>query len=97
MTPHFWTRRILLLSVAVVTLAAVAAAFSIGLAYPEPVSSAALGPNWQCTRLAFVVTSCKRSVRNIPPQASARMRSMERDPKHRDPLKLPCYLKKMFI
>ena len=44
----------------------VAAAVSIGLAYPEPVSSAALGPDWQCTRLALVFTSCARVVRAEP-------------------------------
>lgn len=46
------------MSVAIVTLVAAAAAVSIGLAYPEPVSSGALGPDWQCTRLALVFTSC---------------------------------------
>jgi hypothetical protein len=62
MTSHFWTRKGLMLSVAIVTLAAIAAALSIGLAYPDPVSSAALGPDWQCTRLAFVLTTCRRLV-----------------------------------
>jgi len=62
MTSHIWTRKGLMLSVAIVTLAAIAAALSIGLAYPEPVSSAALGPDWQCTRLAFVLTTCRRMV-----------------------------------
>ena len=71
MTPHFWTRSILALSVAVVMLVAIAAAVSIGLAYPEPVSSAALGPDWQCTRLAFVLTTCRRSVRTDAAAASA--------------------------
>ena len=47
-------------------------AVSIGLAYPEPVSSAALGPDWQCTRLAFVLTTCRRSVRTDAAAASAR-------------------------
>ena len=61
---HFpWTLKGLLVSVAVVTLVGVAAAISIGLAYPEPVSSGALGPDWQCTRLALVFTSCTRLVR----------------------------------
>ena len=50
-------------SVGVVALVAVVAAMSIGLAYPEPVSSGALGPDWQCTRLALVFTSCARVVR----------------------------------
>jgi hypothetical protein len=60
MTSHFWTRKGLLLSVAIVTLAAITVAVSIALAYPEPVTSAALGPDWQCTRIAFVLTTCTR-------------------------------------
>ena len=40
--------------------AAVAAAMALGLAYPEPVSSNALGPDWQCTRIALVFTTCTR-------------------------------------
>jgi hypothetical protein len=62
MTSHVWTRKGLVLSVAILTVAAVAVAVSIALAYPEPVSSAALGPDWQCTRLAFVFTTCTRIV-----------------------------------
>jgi hypothetical protein len=71
MTSHVWTRKGLMLSVAIVTLAAIAAALSIGLAYPEPVSSAALGPDWQCTRLAFVLTTCSRMVSGKAAIASA--------------------------
>ena len=72
MTPHVWTRKRLMLSVAIVALAVLAAALSIGLAYPEPVSSAALGPDWQCTRLAFVLTTCTRMVRGNAASASTR-------------------------
>jgi hypothetical protein len=46
--------------VAVVTLVALAVAVAIGLTHPEPVSSGALGPDWQCTRLVLVFTSCTR-------------------------------------
>ena len=46
--------------VVLVTLVAVATAVAIGLTHPEPVSSGALGPHWQCTRLALVFTSCTR-------------------------------------
>jgi hypothetical protein len=35
----------------------------MGLANPEPVSSGMLGPDWQCTRLALVFTSCSRVAR----------------------------------
>jgi hypothetical protein len=61
MTSFLCTRKGLVLSV--VTLAAIVAAVSFGLANPEPVSSAALGPDWQCTRLAFVLTTCRKSER----------------------------------
>jgi hypothetical protein len=72
MTSFFWTRKRLVLSVAIVILVAVAAAVSIALAYPEPVSSAALGPDWHCTRLAYMVTSCARIVRPQPASANLR-------------------------
>jgi hypothetical protein len=89
MTSHIWTRKGLMLSVAIVTLAAIAAALSIGLAYPEPVSSAALGPDWQCTRLAFVLTTCRRMVRAEPALASSRedpacpRRTVQAEPRRR--------------
>jgi hypothetical protein len=68
----FWTRRSLVLSVAIVTLVVIAAAVSVGLTYPDPVSSAALGPDWQCTRLAFVLTTCQRLVPTDSAAAGAR-------------------------
>ena len=60
MIPCFWTRRSFVLSVTILALAAIAVAASAGMGYPDPVSSAALGPDWQCTRLAFVLTTCRR-------------------------------------
>jgi hypothetical protein len=72
MTSHFWTRRILVLSVAIVALAFIVAAVSVGLAYPEPVSSAALGPDWQCSRIAFVLTTCRKSARKEAGTATVR-------------------------
>ena len=58
MTSNFRLIRPVAASIAVITLVAVAAAMAIGIAHPEPVSSGALGPDWQCTRLALVFTSC---------------------------------------
>ena len=63
MTRFAWSFRGVVASVAVVSLIAIVAAVSIGFAYPEPVSSGALGPDWQCTRVALVLTSCARVVR----------------------------------
>jgi hypothetical protein len=50
------TTRKLALIVAAVTLAFL----SLAMAYPKPIASAALGAEWQCTRTAFVWTSCSR-------------------------------------
>ena len=59
MSPNWWTRKSLILAAAVVLACAFGLA-TFGLSTPEPVASAALGPNWQCSRLAFVFTSCSR-------------------------------------
>jgi hypothetical protein len=32
----------------------------IGVSHPEPAASATLGPDWHCSRLAFVFTTCSR-------------------------------------
>jgi hypothetical protein len=60
MARNWWTAKNLVFVVAIVSLACVAAVLAVGLAYPEPVSNAALGPDWQCSRLAFVWTTCTR-------------------------------------
>jgi hypothetical protein len=57
--PHnWWTRKIVL--AAIVALACAIGLATLGLSTPEPVLSAALGPDWQCSRLAFVFTTCSR-------------------------------------
>jgi adenine-specific DNA methylase len=59
--PHnWWTRRTLILAAAAIALACAISFGGIGLSYPEPVASAALGPDWQCSRLAFLFTTCIR-------------------------------------
>jgi hypothetical protein len=63
MTANLRLSRHIAAAVVVATLVAMTAAAAMGLMYPEPVSSGALGPDWQCTRLAFVFTSCSRVVR----------------------------------
>lgn len=57
--PHNWWTRKNLALVAVIALA-FTGFIMIGLSHPEPAASAALGPEWQCSRLAFVFTSCSR-------------------------------------
>ncbi len=60
MLHNLWTRKNIALVAAIVSLGCVAAVLAIGLASPEPVSGAALGPNWECSRIAFVWTTCTR-------------------------------------
>jgi len=55
-----WIPKGFVFGAAIASLACVAVIAVIGLAYPQPVPSAALGPDWQCTRLAFVWTTCTR-------------------------------------
>ena len=57
---HLLTRKQIALAIAVVSLGCVAAVFAIGLVYPEPIQHADLGSDWQCSRIAFVWTTCSR-------------------------------------
>jgi hypothetical protein len=57
---NWWTPKGFVLAAAMLSLAAAAVMVAIGLAYPQPVSNAALGPEWQCSRVAYVWTSCSR-------------------------------------
>jgi adenine-specific DNA methylase len=59
----WWTRKNLVLAAAIVALAFIGFVV-IGVSYPEPAASAALGPDWQCSRLAFVFTTCSRARRS---------------------------------
>jgi len=58
--PHDWWNRKTLMLVSAVIVLAFTGFFMIGVSHPEPAASAALGPDWQCSRLAFVFTSCSR-------------------------------------
>jgi len=60
MIHNWWTPKSFASLAAMASLACVAVVVAIGLAYPKPVPSAALGPDWQCSRLAFVWTTCTR-------------------------------------
>ena len=53
MPHHRWTRKNLVLVASVLALA-FAGFMMIGVSHPEPVAGAALGPDWHCSRLAFV-------------------------------------------
>ena len=69
--PHnWWTRKYLVLAAAVAL--ALIGCVVIGVSYPEPAASAALGPDWQCSRLAFVFTICSRVTQVRPVVTRAR-------------------------
>ena len=59
MPRNWWTRRNFSLAAAIVALALIGFVV-IGMSYPEPAARAALGPDWHCSRLAFVFTTCSR-------------------------------------
>jgi len=65
MISNLWTRKGVVLVAAIVTFTCVAALLSVNLASPDPISSAALGADWQCSRIAFVLTTCTPPVRNV--------------------------------
>jgi hypothetical protein len=52
-----WTRRLRTLVIA--NALAAAAVLLVAVAGPRPVSSAALGSEWQCSKTALVVTTCR--------------------------------------
>ena len=54
-----WTRKARML--VVVNLLAVTALL-LAMAAPHPVSSVALGSEWQCSKSAFVVTTCRQAL-----------------------------------
>jgi hypothetical protein len=58
--PHDWWTRKNLMFVATVIVLAFIGFIVIGVSHPEPAASAALGPDWHCSRLAFVFTTCSR-------------------------------------
>ena len=60
MSSSWWTRKYLVLAAGVAVLACAFSVAAFGLSTPEPIASAALGPDWQCSRLAFVFTTCSR-------------------------------------
>ena len=64
MSRNGWIRKGLVLAAVVIALACAFGLAAFGLSTPEPVASAALGPDWQCSRLVFVFTTCSRIKRS---------------------------------
>jgi hypothetical protein len=54
-----WTRKARALVIA--NSLAGAAVLLIAMAAPQPVSVAALGSEWQCSKTAFVLTTCRQA------------------------------------
>lgn len=63
-----WTRKARKLVIANLLIGAAAL---LGLAAYEPVSSAALGNEWQCSKAAFVVTTCHHVADEVMTQKTA--------------------------
>lgn len=61
MMSKLWSVKGAALAAAGAAGAVLIAYLSLTLASPESVSSAALGPEWQCSRVAFVLTTCSRA------------------------------------
>lgn len=61
MHQDWWTRRSIVLTAAAVALASAIGVYATGVSHPEPVARSTLGPDWECTRLAFVFTTCSRA------------------------------------
>ena len=79
--PHdWWTRKHLVFMLAFVSLACVVALVAAGLMFSEPFPGAAIGPDWQCSRMAFVFTVCSRV-----PSADRALAGAAREPACRRP------------
>jgi hypothetical protein len=71
MPRNWWTRKNLVLAATVVTLTCAVSFVAMGLAYPEPVPSSALGPN--CSRVKH--TQAAAPVRQAGIAACPRLRT----------------------
>jgi hypothetical protein len=60
MIPTLWTRKDIAFIVAILALLSAAAYLSIGLVHSAPFTDANLGAEWQCTRVAGILTTCSK-------------------------------------
>jgi hypothetical protein len=75
MTGQQWNRKIVTLTLAALTCAAVAVSFSF--AYPTEVASPTLGAEWQCHRAVGILTTCSRVSHVVPTIDRARTRTTD--------------------
>jgi hypothetical protein len=66
MTPAWLSRKQFALVIGFVSLVGAAAFLSTGSSRPETISSAGTGAEWQCTRVAGILTTCSK-VRHTDP------------------------------
>lgn len=59
--------RLSLKALAIAVAVAAVAGAALLLARPQPIESAVLGADWECSRTAFVLTSCAPRVRQAIP------------------------------
>jgi hypothetical protein len=62
------TRHTILLILAIPTLAGAAVFLALTLSRPQPLAETAMGDQWQCSKTAYIVTTCTKK----PKQAIAR-------------------------
>lgn len=83
MACNWWPRKHLAFILAFVSLTCILALAAAGLAFSEPPFPVAeIGPNWQCSRLAFVFTVCNP----VSPEARPLARAKEPCRRPRVPL-----------
>ena len=62
--------RLSLRALTITSATVILAGAAIGLVRPKPIENAVLGAEWQCSRTAFVVTTCARQT--VPAVQSSR-------------------------
>jgi hypothetical protein len=73
--------RLCLKAVAITFATFVLAGVAVFLAQPRPIENAMLGAEWQCSRTAFVLTTCAPRVQQASPAAEGSSKVALRAPK----------------
>ncbi|MCA1453922.1 hypothetical protein I6F35_11930 [Bradyrhizobium sp. BRP22] len=75
MIHQIYSRKGFALLAIIVVIGFAVALFSAGGLFQETVASASLGPGWQCSRIAFVMTTCTKDARPERARVQAEQRS----------------------
>jgi hypothetical protein len=73
--------RLSLKAVAITFATFALAGVAVFLAQPKPIENATLGAEWQCSRTAFVLTTCAPRVQQASPAAESSSKVALRAPK----------------